>query len=323
MKPGWPIILCLLCVGELWAADMAPRFTNVELLPNGEVRLELSVAAAAGYRIDAADTLEEWKGLLTGISAGSNQHLDSAGPFLSQRFYRAMQLEGANVFTGDHLATVNGDAIFHPLFHASFVMQWNGKTIYNDPDDDSAYLSRYQGLPKADLILVSHRHGDHFSTNRLDVLRGTNTVIVAPPDVYNQSSMIPFRGITISLANGATTNVMGMAIEAIPAYNSNHAIGAGSGYVLTLGGKRIYMSGDTGNIPEMRALQDIDVAFVCMNIPFTMTASEAVTAVRAFQPRVVYPYHYRNQSGTTTNAAFFKQQLGTDLGIEVRLRNWY
>jgi L-ascorbate metabolism protein UlaG (beta-lactamase superfamily) len=100
-------------------------------------------------------------------------------------------------------------------------------------------------------------------------------------------------------------------------------LGTGNGYVLTLGGKRIYLSGDTGDIADMHALQNIDVAFVCMNSPYTMLTTEATNAVRAFRPPVVYPYHYRNQDGTTGNAALFKQQLGSDLGIEVRLRKWY
>jgi L-ascorbate metabolism protein UlaG (beta-lactamase superfamily) len=93
--------------------------------------------------------------------------------------------------------------------------------------------------------------------------------------------------------------------------------------VITLGGKRIYISGDTGNAPEIRALTNIDVAFVCINQPYTLTVSEATNVVRAIRPKVVYPYHYRDSDGSTANAAAFKQRLGTDLGIEVRLRKWY
>jgi L-ascorbate metabolism protein UlaG (beta-lactamase superfamily) len=108
------------------------------------------------------------------------------------------------------------------------------------------------------------------------------------------------------------------------AFNSNHSpLGFGNGYVLTIADKRIYISGDTGDAPEIRALTNIDVAFLCMNIPFTMTAKDATNAVRAMRPKVVYPYHYRDQSNAITNAATFKKWLGTDLGIEVRLRAWY
>jgi L-ascorbate metabolism protein UlaG (beta-lactamase superfamily) len=128
------------------------------------------------------------------------------------------------------------------------------------------------------------------------------------------------------LPNGASTNLLDLTIEAMPAYNltaSLHAKGAGNGYVVALGGKRIYLSGDTEDIPEMRALRDIDVAFVSMNLPYTMSVPKAVSAVREFRPKVVYPYHYRNADRSLADLEGFKQQVGTDLGIEVRLRPWY
>lgn len=117
--------------------------------------------------------------------------------------------------------------------------------------------------------------------------------------------------------------MLGLDVTAVPAYNSYHPYGSGNGYVLTIGDRRIYISGDTGDVPEIRGLTNIDVAFVCMNQPYTMTVSQATNVVRAIRPKVVYPYHYRDAAGTTMNAAFFKQQLGLDLGIEVRLRKWY
>ena len=101
------------------------------------------------------------------------------------------------------------------------------------------------------------------------------------------------KALTLPLANGSRTDVLGVGIEAIPAYNSYHIKGTGNGYVVTMGGRRLYISGDTGNIPDMRALTDIDVAFVCMNLPWTMSVNDATAAVRAFQPRVVYPYHFK------------------------------
>lgn len=306
------------------AQQTSLQFTGAQLLTNNEVVLTLTAPAGFNYRIEAATDLPAWNALATlpASSTTSLQYTDSLAPFLNGRYYRAVQLTESGAFTGDHLSTTNGDVIIHPLFHASFVMNWNGKIIYNDPDDDAAYQATYQGLPKADLILVSHSHGDHFSAGKIDAVRGPNAVIVAPQAVYNGLSAAQ-KALAIVLPNNASTNLMGLTIDAIPAYNANHPVGSGNGYVLTIGGKRIYASGDTGNIPEARALADIDVAFLCMNQPFTMTVNDATNCVRAFRPKVVYPYHYRDQGGSTANANTFKQRLGMDLGIETRLRKWY
>lgn len=300
-------------------AQEAPQFTGIQSLTNREMLLKLSASNGLNYRIEVSTNLPEWQSLLTLLSTGVQQHTDSASPFLGLRFYRAFQLTGTNILTGDHLVTTNGDVVIHPINHASFVMSWNGKMIYNDPVGASTL---YQGLPRADLILVSHSHTDHFSSSTLNAVTNANTIIIAPQAVYN-SLPTALRSLTLVMTNGASTTRLGLAIDAVPAYNGNHPLGTGNGYVLTIGGKRLYMSGDTGNIAEMRALQGIDVAFVCMNVPFTMTVNEATNAVRAFRPKVVYPYHYRDQSGASTNANFFKQRLGTDPGIEVRLRPWY
>jgi L-ascorbate metabolism protein UlaG (beta-lactamase superfamily) len=112
-------------------------------------------------------------------------------------------------------------------------------------------------------------------------------------------------------------------VQAVAAYNSYHPFGSGNAYLLSIGGRRIFISGDTGNTSEMRALANVDLAFVCMNQPYTMTVAEATNAVTAFHPKVVYPYHYRDSGGATANASLFKQRLRPDLGIETRLRNWY
>ena len=131
------------------------------------------------------------------------------------------------------------------------------------------------------------------------------------------------KSLTIVLTNGASTNVLGLTVEAVSAYNfpTNqpiyHSQGNRNGYVATIGGKRLYLAGDTRDVPEMRALANIDVAFVCMNLPFTMTVDAAASAARQFQPRVVYPYPF-----SSSDVNRFKQLVGTDLGIEVRLRKW-
>jgi L-ascorbate metabolism protein UlaG (beta-lactamase superfamily) len=274
------------------------------------------------YRIDVSTNLPDWEPLFTLPGAGTNQHVDTATPYFDLRFYRVEQLSGTNLLTGDHVITTNGDEVLHPINHASLVMSWGSKLIYIDPVGGAA---PYSGLPKADLILVTHSHGDHFHSPTLDAVRSPGVVIVAPPGVYSSMSTT-LKGLTTVLTNGMATNVLDLRIEAVPAYNlttSNHPRGAGNGYVLTLGGRRLYFSGDTEDIPEMRALQNIDVAFVCMNIPYTMTVEKAASAVRDFRPRVVFPYHYRNQNGTFADLELFKRLVGTDLGIEVRFRKWY
>ncbi|MEW6160967.1 MAG: MBL fold metallo-hydrolase, partial [Verrucomicrobiota bacterium] len=247
----------------------------------------------------------------------SIQHTDSAGPYVTSRFYRAEQLSGSDSVAGDHLVTNDGDIILHPINHGTLVMQWRTHMIYVDPTGGT---TPYRSLPRAHVVLLTHGHGDHFDQNTINGIKDTTAVILAPRAVQ-QVMTVTLRNITTVMTNGASTNVLGIGIEAVPAYNlttSNHPKGVGNGYVLTIGGKRIYIAGDTEDIPEMRALRDIDAAFVCMNLPYTMSVDKAASAVRQFRPKVVYPYHY---SGSDVNR--FKRLVGTDLGIEVRLRKWY
>src|ERR1044072_1028094 len=166
------------------------QFTNVVRLTNSELALKFTAPAGSYYRIDASTNLggatnERWHSFLTLQSAGVNQHTDSAAPFSVSRFYRAEQLTGSNILTGDNLATTNGDIVFHPVNHASFVMSWNGKWIYNDPVGGAP---PYAGFPRADLILVSHIHSDHYDATTLGAVRGSNGVIIAPQAVYNARS---------------------------------------------------------------------------------------------------------------------------------------
>ena len=196
-------------------------------------------------------------------------------------------------------------------------MSWNGKTIYIDPVGGA---TRYQGLARADLILVTHSHSDHFDLTTINAVKATNGLIVAPSAVY-QSLSASLKNVTTVLTNGASASVLGIMIEAVPAYNSNHPRGTGNGYILTLANKRIYVSGDTQDSVEMRAIRDIEVIFMGMN-QYTMTVNQGASATREIQPRVVYPCHYQS-GGFTADINAFKQLVGTDLGIEVRLRNWY
>jgi L-ascorbate metabolism protein UlaG (beta-lactamase superfamily) len=222
--------------------------------------------------------------------------------------------------TPDAIATENGTLKIFPINHATLALQWKDRTIYVDPVGGAKV---FQGLPKPDLILVTDIHGDHFSKETLAELVEPNMRLVCPAAVAEQ--MTPdLRKNAAILTNGQTSELLGVKLEAIPMYNLTpdrlkfHSKGRGNGYVVTLGGKRIYLSGDTEDIPEMRALKNIDVAFICMNLPYTMTVEQAAQAVRAFKPRIVYPYHYR---GSDLNK--FKELVGTDAGVDVRLRDWY
>lgn len=315
----WMLQVACLVAGFLIQAAYTQdilQFTSVQKT-NQEVALKLQGIATGSQRIDWSTNLGHWDGLVTLGAGASTGHTDSAAPYFPYRYYRALNL-GSNAFTGDHLATSQGDAVIHGVYHASFVISWNGLTIYSDP----APPANFTGLPKADLILVTHSHGDHFNASAIASVKATNALLVTPRDVYN-SLNATLKAATTVLTNNSGTNLLGIQIDAVPAYNSNHPKGTGNGYVLTLGDKRIYISGDTGDIPETRALQNIDVAFLCMNVPFTMTVNSAASVTREFRPRAVYPYHYRNQDNTFSDLNSFKRQVGTDGGVEVRLRKWY
>lgn len=210
--------------------------------------------------------------------------------------------------------TSAGKLLLTPIQHASLMIQAGGKVMYVDPAQGS-----YDGLPKADYILITDIHGDHMAPAIVEKLKKPSTVILAPKAVAATVT-----GATV-ISNGESKTVGEFQVDAIPMYNLKpaangtvyHEKGRGNGYVLTYGGKRFYFSGDTEGIPEMKSLRNIDVAFVCMNLPFTMTPEAAAEAVRAFHPAVVYPYHYR---GSDTKV-FAKALDGT--GIDVRLRDWY
>jgi L-ascorbate metabolism protein UlaG (beta-lactamase superfamily) len=225
----------------------------------------------------------------------------------------------------DSIASQKGDIKICPINHATLALVWQGKTVYVDPVGGAA---AFKGLPAPDLILITHIHSDHFSVPTLNAVAGSKAKLVAPPSVVAQlpSNLV---SRTTTMTNGETMEFLqtpdfaGIGVEAVPAYNltperlNNHPKGRDNGYVLTMGGKRIYLSGDTEDIPEMLALKNIDVAFVCMNGP-TMDVEQAARAVKAFKPKIVYPYHYHG-----SDLEKFKSLVGADHGVEVRIRDWY
>ncbi|MEZ5319924.1 MAG: MBL fold metallo-hydrolase [Vicinamibacterales bacterium] len=216
----------------------------------------------------------------------------------------------------DQIPADGGRITILPVNHASLQIAFGQAII----DVDPVAQANFDGLHAPTLILVTDIHGDHLDPASVQKLGTPSTSVVAPAAAADR---LP--GATV-IANGETKTVAGVRIEAVPMYNLTrgpsagqlfHDKGRGNGYVLTLGGKRIYIAGDTECTPEMKALRDIDVAFLPMNLPYTMTPAEAADCAKAFHPAIVYPYHYRGQDVN----AFARALEGT--GIDVRLRDWY
>ena len=222
---------------------------------------------------------------------------------------------------GDAYPTQTGQIVIHPVSHASFVMSVPGMVVYNDPVGGA---QSYAGLPAPELILVTHEHGDHYDAETLAGLMGEQTRLLTNPAVYD---MLPedLRARATAIANGESTRVNEISIDAIPAYNLTperlqyHPQGRDNGYVLGIDGTRVYIAGDTEDIPEMRALEGIDVAFVPMNLPYTMTVEQAASGVAAFGPGTVYPYHYRGSDIDAFAAGVAEQAPGT----RVERGDWY
>ena len=229
----------------------------------------------------------------------------------------------AAAHSGDTFETDAGPITVHPVAHASFLMETPAGVIYVDPVGDAA---QYSDFPKPDLILITHEHGDHYNAETLAALVGDGTPLITNPAVFD---MLPedLKANASQLANGESTDFNGLPINAIPAYNITeerknfHPEGRDNGYILGFEGFRVYISGDTEDIPEMRELSDISLAFVCMNLPFTMDSNAAASAVAEFKPTYAYPYHYRGKDGGTQDPAEFAKRVGTD--VEVKMGSWY
>ncbi|MFH2039017.1 MAG: MBL fold metallo-hydrolase [Chloroflexota bacterium] len=225
----------------------------------------------------------------------------------------------AQNFERDLFSTSLGSLEFTFIGHGSLILAIDGLIIHVDPySDPRGKQVNYALLPKADIILITHDHGDHLDLNAVNQVRTTSTQIVYTKDCEQQ-----LKGGLV-MKNGDKQTVKKIPIEAIPAYNLVHTRengqpfhpkAEGNGYVLTLGDKRVYIAGDTENIPEMSALQDIDIAFLPMNLPYTMTPEMVARAALSFRPRILYPYHYGK-----TDTAILQNLLQNEADIEVRIR---
>lgn len=225
----------------------------------------------------------------------------------------------------DKIPTDAGPLQIKPVLHSSFVMQWNDLTIYVDPHGGA---ENYRAFPTPDIILITDIHGDHLDLETLDSIDLTQSKFVAPEAVAQELPGHYHDQLTV-MANDEEAVVKGLAITAIPMYNlpesddAYHPRGRGNGYVVEIGGKRIYVSGDTEDIPEVRNLENIDVAFLCMNLPYTMSVEQAVATTLDFQPKIIYPYHFRGQNGYSDVEAFKSMVNAENEEIEVRIRDWY
>ncbi len=215
----------------------------------------------------------------------------------------------------DTIKTASGNLDITFIGHGTLMFEYGGKVVHVDP---WTALADYAQLPKADIILVTHDHRDHLDPKAIKLLRKPTTTVLLPEKAADQ-----VEGGTV-MKNGDVKTIEGIEIEAVPAYNlvhmrskdvPYHPKGEGNGYVLTFSDKKVYVAGDTENIPEMKELKDIDVAFLPMNLPFTMTPEMAADAAKSFKPKILYPYHYGD-----TDPQQLVSLLKDDSEIEVRIR---
>ena len=235
--------------------------------------------------------------------------------FLALSLVLTVQAGAKESFETDFIDTGDGALMVTFIGHGTLMFQYNGAVIHVDPVSREA---DYTLMPAADLVLITHEHGDHLDPKALEQISKDGTVIVL------NSNSAEKAGGGMVMKNGEVKTVKGLKIEAVPAYNiiskrdggePYHPKGNGNGYVITFGGKRVYVAGDTENTPEMKALKDIDIAFLPMNLPYTMSPEMAAEAARAFRPKVLYPYHYGN-----TDVKQLAELLKGEQGIEVRIR---
>ncbi|MDX1753998.1 MAG: MBL fold metallo-hydrolase [Salinimicrobium sediminis] len=225
--------------------------------------------------------------------------------------------------TRDTMETAQVEVI--PVSHATMIIKWNNTTIYVDPVGGA---DTYSEQDSADVILLTDIHGDHLDAETLQGLELGNITIIAPQAVKDELPDSLATKVTV-MNNGEKKSLQNFTVEAIPMYNLReeakqyHPKGRGNGYVIESEGQRLYIAGDTEDIPEMRQLKDIDIALIPMNLPYTMTVEKAADAVLEFAPDKVYPYHFRGTEGKA-DVEKFKQLVNEgNKDIEVILANWY
>jgi L-ascorbate metabolism protein UlaG (beta-lactamase superfamily) len=221
-------------------------------------------------------------------------------------------------FQTDKIKASKGDIEITFIGHGSLMFKYDGKIIQIDP---FSHLADYSSFPKADLILITHSHFDHLDSSAIQKIKIEKTKLII---TQKCKEVVGGLGNSIIMKNGDTKEIDGIKIKAVPAYNivnrnKNGAVfhpkGEGNGYVLTIGGKNIYIAGDTENIPEMKQLKNIDVAFLPMNLPYTMTPEMVADAAKMFKPKILYPYHFGE-----TDTSKILELLKNEKGIEVRIR---
>ncbi len=219
-----------------------------------------------------------------------------------------------DTFETDIIATSAGDLKITFIGHGTLMFNFGGKVIHVDP---WSKLADYAQMPKADLILITHEHRDHLDVNAVNALRKNGTVTVV-----TETCAESIKGGVI-MKNGDIKSVEGLEIEAVPAYNlvhmrsagqPFHPKGIGNGYVVRFGDKRVYVAGDTENTPQMKQLKNIDVAFLPMNLPYTMTPEMVADAAKAFNPVILYPYHYGS-----TDTSRLVELMKNSKEVEVRI----
>jgi L-ascorbate metabolism protein UlaG (beta-lactamase superfamily) len=238
----------------------------------------------------------------------------------------------AQIAGNDHIATAAGPVEIGIIQHASLMLASKDVRILIDPApvesgiQGDAVAAPYKAMPRPDLILITHIHGDHFNVPILQAVTGPSTVILAPQNVRDAMPADLQAKVKV-MKNGDHGSFAGVQVEAVAMYNTTparakfHPKGQGNGYVLTISDKRIYVAGDTEETPELAHLPNIDLAFIPVNLPYTQSVEAAAKWVKDFKPKMVFPYHTRNNDGSLSDMALFSTQVGN--ASLVRLRKWY